>query len=220
MFEFLLKGGFFIWPIVFCSVLMIAIVFERAHCFHRARNKIPNFLEQVKLLVVDNKENEAEKFCRKTPGPVAKILGTGIHLRKRPEKDIEKNLSRIGSREIKKLDKNLRPLGIIGHITPLLGLLGTVTGMIKCFVKIQELGGRVDASVLAGGIAEALITTAAGMTVAIPAIIFYHYFEGRVDNTYAQMKDAGEELLEWLHIKNTGIAKEKRSPGEDVEYGI
>ena len=94
------------------------------------------------------------------------------------------------------MGKNLRGLGIIGHISPLLGLLGTVAGMIEAFITIEELGGRVDASVLAGGIWEALITTAFGLSVAIPAIVFYHYFEGRVDDIAAQMKDAASEILE------------------------
>ena len=121
-----------------------------------------------------------------------------IHIHKRAHPEKEKIISRAGSRELRKLEKNLRGLGIIAHISPLLGLLGTVTGMIKCFMKIQELGGRVDAQVLAGGIWEALITTAAGLSIAIPAIIFYHYFEGKVDNFYHQMKDAAEEILEHL----------------------
>ncbi len=76
-----------------------------------------------------------------------------------------------------------------------MGLLGTVTGMIKCFIKIEQIGGGVDVSALAGGIWEALLTTAAGLSVAIPTILFYHYFEARVDNYVSQMKDTAEELL-------------------------
>ena len=94
------------------------------------------------------------------------------------------------------MDKNLRGLAVIGNIAPLLGLLGTVTGMIRAFMKIQRLGGIVDASVLAGGIWEALITTAAGLSVAIPTLVAYHYFEGRIDNIASQIKDVASELLE------------------------
>ncbi|MCL0038438.1 MotA/TolQ/ExbB proton channel family protein [Thermodesulfovibrionales bacterium] len=144
----------------------------------------------------EGKSEEAEKLCRDTPGPVAHILAMSIHLHERSPEEKEKILAQVGSKELRRLGKNLRTLGIIGHISPLLGLLGTVTGMIKAFITIQELGGRVDAAVLAGGIWEALITTAAGLSVGIPAITLYHYFEGRVDNTATQMKDAASEVLE------------------------
>ncbi len=198
MFEFFLKGGFLIWPILLCSVIAFAIVLERLWYFHRINTNVGNLTAQVKKLLLESKLEEAEKLCKESRSPVAHILGVGIHIHKRAYPEKEKIVSRAGSKELRKLEKNLRGLGIIAHISPLLGLLGTVTGMIKCFMKIQELGGRVDAQVLAGGIWEALITTAAGLSVAIPAIIFYHYFEGKIDNFSHQMKDAAEEILEHL----------------------
>mgnify|MGYP000026368464 CR=1 FL=1 len=218
MFEFFLKGGFLMWPILLCSVIAFAIVLERLWYFRRIKINVGNLIAQVKRLLQEDKLEEAEKLCRETPGPVAHILAVGIHIHKRAYPEKERIISRAGSRELRKLEKNLRGLGIIAHISPLLGLLGTVTGMIKCFMKIQELGGRVDASVLAGGIWEALITTAAGLSVAIPAIIFYHYFEGKVDNFYHQMKDAAESLIEWLDFKK--FPQESEGLKEDVEYGI
>jgi len=196
MFEFFLRGGPLMWPILLCSVIAITITLERLYHFHRIRGNLPNFLSRVKKLLSEGKFHEAEKLCEGSPGPVAHILAIGINIRNRSSEEKEKIISRAGSRELRRLEKNLRGLGIIAHISPLLGLLGTVTGMIRAFVKIQELGGRVDASVLAGGIWEALITTAAGLSVAIPAIVFYHYFEGRVDSFSSQMKDAASELLE------------------------
>ena len=196
MLEFFLKGGPLMWPILLCSVIVIAIVLERLYHLHRAGVNLPNLLTRVKKLLWEGKPEEAERLCRDTSGPVAHILAMGIHLHNRSLEEKEKILARVGSRELRRLEKNLNALGIIGHIAPLLGLLGTVTGMIKAFVTIAELGGRVDASVLAGGIWEALITTAAGLSVAIPAIVFYHYFEGRVDNIATQMKDAASEVLE------------------------
>ena len=172
--------------------------------FYRSRIKIPNILARVKSLLKDNKADEALKLCENTSGPVAHILAVGIHIRKRSLDEKEKIMVRAGSRAIRQFDKNLRGLAIIGNITPLLGLLGTVTGMIKAFIKIQELGGRVDASVLAGGIWEALITTAAGLSVAIPTLVAYHYFEGKVDNLSSQMKDAASELLDMEHMAVSG----------------
>lgn len=188
------------WPILLCSIISITIIIERFYYFYRSGIKIPNILSRVKSLLKDNKADEALKLCESVSGPVAHILAIGIHIRKRTLDEKEKIMVRAGSRAIRQLDKNLRGLAIIGNITPLLGLLGTVTGMIKAFIKIQELGGRVDASVLAGGIWEALITTAAGLSVAIPTLVAYHYFEGRVDNLSSQMKDAASELLDMEHI--------------------
>jgi len=201
MLEFFLKGGLLMWPILLCSVIVSAIILERLWCFYRIRTNVGNLTAQVKRLLLEGNLDEAQKLCKETRGPIAHILAVGIHIYRRAYPKKEKIISRAGSRELRKLEKNLRGLGIIAHISPLLGLLGTVTGMIKCFMKIQELGGKVDASVLAGGIWEALITTAAGLSIAIPAIIFYHYFEGRVDNFSHQMKDAAEELLEHLSTR-------------------
>jgi len=217
MFEFFLKGGPLMWPIFLCSLISFAIILERLYHFRRARINVGNLTAQVKELLLEGKLEEAEKLCKNSPGPVAHILAVGIHIHKRTYPEKEKIISRAGSRELRRLEKNLRILGIIAHISPLLGLLGTVTGMIKCFMKIQELGGRVDASVLAGGIWEALITTAAGLSVAIPTIIFYHYFEGQVDNFSHLMKDAAESLMGWLEIKK--FPKENETK-EDIEYGI
>lgn len=199
MFEFLMKGGFLMWPILLCSVISVTIILERLYKLHRARIKIPNILSRVKNLLKEGKSDEALKLCESVNDPVAHILAIGIRIRKRSIEEQEKMIFRAGSRIIRQLEKNLRGLAIIGNITPLLGLLGTVTGMIKAFIKIQELGGRVDASVLAGGIWEALITTAAGLSVAIPTLVAYHYFESKVDNISARMKDGAGELLEIEH---------------------
>jgi len=196
MFDFFLKGGLLMWPILLCSVVSITIILERFWRLSQTRTKIPNIFSRVRSLLKDGKADEALKLCENTTGPIAHILAIGIHIRNRSLEEKERLISRAGSKVIRQLDKNLRALAIIGNTAPLLGLLGTVTGMIKAFMKIQELGGRVEPSVLAGGIWEALITTAFGLSVAIPTLVAYHYFEGRVDNISIQMKDVASELLE------------------------
>jgi len=184
------------WPIVLCSVISIAIIFNKFIYFYRIRVKIPNLFSRVKHLLKDNKSGEALKLCETASDPVSHLLAIAIHTHKRSLEERERIIAMAGSKMIRKMDKNLRALAIIGNVTPLLGLLGTVTGMIRAFIKIQELGGRVDASVLAGGIWEALITTAAGLSVAIPAIVAYNYFEGRVENTAGQMKETASEFID------------------------
>jgi len=196
MLDVFLKGGPLMWPILLCSVISIAIIVDRAYVLHNTGTKVPNISSRVKALCKDEKYEEAVKLCEGDPGPVAHILAIGIHLRNRNAEEKEKLIARAGSRIVRQLDKNLRGLGIIGNIAPLLGLMGTVTGMINAFMKIQELGGRVDPSVLAGGIWEALITTVAGLGVAIPTLVAYHYFEGRIDDISGRMKDTAVELLE------------------------
>lgn len=196
MFTFFLKGGLLMWPILLCSIISITIILERFYRLYQTRTKIPNIFSQVKALLKDGKVDEALKLCENTPGPIAHILAIGIHIRHRSLEEKEKLISMAGSKVIRQLDKNLRGLAIIGNTAPLLGLLGTVTGMIRAFMKIQELGGRVEPSVLAGGIWEALITTAFGLSVAIPTLVAYNYFEGRVDNIGSQMKDVASEFLE------------------------
>ena len=201
MFNIILKGGVLMWPILLCSIISVAIILERLYHFHRIRINIPDFFVSIRGLLQKKQVEEALDLCQKTPVPVARILACGIENYKKDVRAQEKSISRVGSWEVRGLEKHLRGLAIIGNITPLIGLLGTVVGMIKAFAKIQELGGRVDASVLAGGIWEALLTTAAGLTVAIPTLVAYHYFEGKIDNMSCWMKEVASELLEFLGEK-------------------
>ncbi|HEA46879.1 MAG TPA: MotA/TolQ/ExbB proton channel family protein [bacterium] len=198
MFNIMVKGGVLMWFILFCSIISVAIILERLYHFHRIRINIPDFFSSVRKLLQKKKVKEALDLCQNTQAPIGRILACGIQNHEKDVQTQEKSISRVGSWEVRGLEKHLRGLAIIGNITPLIGLLGTVVGMIKAFVKIQELGGRVDASVLAGGIWEALLTTAAGLTVAIPTLVAYHYFEGKIDNMSSWMKEIASELLEFL----------------------
>jgi biopolymer transport protein ExbB len=196
MLDLFLKGGPLMWPILFCSLVSVTIILERYYYFYRLRGRVPNICPRVKVFLKEGREDEALKLCDQDAGPVARILAISMHIRNKPSEEREKLISRAGSKIVRQMEKYLRALAVIVNTATLLGLLGTVTGMIKAFMKIQELGGRVDASVLAGGIWEALITTAAGLFVAIPTMIFYHYFESKVDNIGASMKEAAAEFLE------------------------
>jgi biopolymer transport protein ExbB len=222
MIQFFLKGGLLMWPILLCSVIAVTITLERLFYFRKSRVNVSLFLAQIKTFLSQNKVKEAEGFVKKFQGPVAHIIAVGIknrHQSHLPQK-MDEMMSQAGSEELRKLEKHLRTLGIIAHISPLLGLLGTVTGMIQAFMKIQGLGGRVDASVLAGGIWAALITTAAGLMVAIPTMVVYHYFEGKVDEFATQMKHAVQSLFDWLGVGSDSQKKSRYPVKEDVEYGV
>jgi biopolymer transport protein ExbB len=203
MLSFLSKGGLLMFPIIFCSFLSFYIILERLFRFWKVGQDGNGFWLRVEKLLRGKRKKEALDLCRRTPGPLARILTAGIRNEKKDGR--EKDIVWAGSREIRSLEKNLRGLAIIANVAPLLGLLGTVIGMIKAFRKIQELKGAVDAGVLAGGIWEALITTAAGLTVAIVSLVAYHYFEGKVDEFSSLVKEIATRLLEILSEERYGV---------------
>jgi len=202
MFEFMAKGGFLMLPITLCSVISLAIILERGWHLHRAKVDTESLFSKVKRYLKEKRLKDALDLCVRTPGPMAKVLAVGIENHENNPQGREMAISRAGSQELRRLGKNLRSLAIIANVTPLLGLLGTVIGMIKAFIKIQELAGRADATVLAGGIWEALITTAAGLMVAIPTICAHQYFEGRIDDMALEMKEVTSGLFELIKSKD------------------
>lgn len=194
--KFLAKGGIFMLPILLCSLLAVALIIERLWYYHQARCNIHTFYPQLCSLVEKKHVDDAIMLCKNHRGILPKIFRMVLQNHHRPTEEIEKLISVAGTREIQKLAQHVRGLGIIGHVTPLMGLLGTVVGMVKTFMQIAQLSGHVNPSILAGGIWEALLTTAAGLTVAIPVVIIYHYFEGTVEGFAFQMKNYSLELLE------------------------
>ena len=223
MFDFIMKGGVLMYPILLCSVIAIAIILERLFHFSRAGVDLDDFTMRIKNSLKEGDITVARTIAANTHGPVGEVTQLVLEDNFKGRKSQEKRIEITGSREIRKLESNLRGLSIIANITPLLGLLGTVTGMIRAFMKIQELGGRVDAVVLAGGIWEAMITTGAGLAVAIPSMVAYHLFEGRVDSIAAGMKDVVSEIGELLGINevNDFVEESKMLAIKEEEgYGI
>ncbi|MDP8262007.1 MAG: MotA/TolQ/ExbB proton channel family protein [Candidatus Ancaeobacter aquaticus] len=201
-YDFLLKGGIIMWPILLCSIFSVAIIFERLYFFYKAARQIevPDFICKVKESVKKKKYKGALNLCQHMAGPLAAIISVGIGGGYQNFDERQRAVSRVGSAEVRKLEKNLSGLALIADITPLMGLLGTIMGLIKAFMKIQAMQGHVDAGQLAGGIWEALITTAAGLIVAIPTLAAYHYFEKRVSYYASFMKETASELLDMSGI--------------------
>jgi biopolymer transport protein ExbB len=188
MFFLIEKGGFFIWPLLLCSIAALALICERMLYFIQNQGPGVKLMERVKKLIEDQKNMEALELCRATPGPLARI-GTvylsNISLKK---EDREELIYREGNMALEQLENHLNPLAAIARISPLLGLLGTVTGMILAFKQVEALGGQVNVEVLAGGIWEALLTTAVGLSIAIPTMAAFNYFEARVEKTRSRMQ--------------------------------
>ena len=220
MIQFFMKGGPLMWPILISSLWALTIILERVFHFHRAKIRTVSFTDRIRRLILEKKPDEAEKLCGQTPGPVAAVVKLALHERRKKDAEKNKLIARAGSEELHRLERHVNTLGIIAHVTPLMGLLGTVTGMIRAFMEIQKLGGQVDASVLAGGIWEALITTAFGLSVAIPAMIAYHYFDGRVETFARDMKNTIETLFNWVGKANYVFAEPGETIDEGVDYGV
>ncbi|MBC7186984.1 MAG: MotA/TolQ/ExbB proton channel family protein [Calditrichaeota bacterium] len=198
LFDIVLKGGVLMIPIVLCSIIAVAILIERLVTLRKIRIKSGTFVLQIKYLLLRKDLDGAIALCKKTPGPIAGITKAGLEKIKRPRQEIKEAIESAGRREIYFLEKYLGVLGTIAAIAPLLGFLGTVTGMIRAFMQVQVHGGNVDASVLAGGIWEALITTAAGLSVGIPALIFYNWLQGKVERFVFEMSETSTELMDLL----------------------
>lgn len=196
------KGGWLIWPIIASSVLGMAFFLERV--WNLQRNKIlpPRFLEVVSRLLQEGRFAEAEALCHSNASPIASVLGAGIRYAGRPRDLIKGVMEESGRREIFFMERFTNALGSIATIAPLMGLLGTVVGMIRMFQKVvnsAEAGASmVDVSLLATGIWQALITTAAGLLVAIPIYLGYRYVLGRVDRYAVEIEDISLKAVEML----------------------
>ncbi|MDH7552813.1 MAG: MotA/TolQ/ExbB proton channel family protein [Spirochaetota bacterium] len=198
MFAIFQKGGPVMWPILLCSVLSLAIFIERLYVLIKSRPYVWDSINVFKEQFITNALNK--NTIPECPGIVkdmADVLDLGKDYTIDYElHEAEHKLVRYATFYVRNLEQRLNWLAIIGNIAPLLGLLGTVTGMIKVFMGIQNMQGQVNPSALAGGIWEALITTAAGLIVAIPTIIAYHYFEDRIDDITGALKELISDILE------------------------
>jgi len=190
MWEIVRAGGPLMWPIILCSVGAAAIILERLWTLQDKRVIPPDLTKKVWQLIEGNQVNDKVIAALEQNSPLGRILAAGLANRHRPREVMMERLQDTGRHVAHELDRFLNTLSMIAGVSPLLGLLGTVTGIIKAFNAIQA-GGMGDPRMLSGGIAEALITTAAGLLVAIPALIGYRLLRAKVDRIVIDMeKDA------------------------------
>ncbi len=196
--DLLKPGGIIMFPLLLCSVLALAIIIERFWTL-RVSRLAPKSMVQDLWASIRKKELNARKIKElKEAAPLGRVLAAGLINAKHGREIMKESIQEEASHVVHEMERFLTALGTIAVITPLLGLLGTVIGMIKVFAQLQ-LEGAGNAAALAGGISEALITTAAGMTVAIPALIFHRYFLRRVDEIVVDMEQESLRLVEVLH---------------------
>lgn len=195
--SYLSKGGIVMMPIIFCSFLALTVFIERLLTLKREKIMPPDLFGQIKILILEDKADDAFKLCDLNGSSLSRIIKVGLENHGRPREAVKEVIEEAGRREVAILDKYTGIIGTIANITPLLGLLGTVSGMIKAFDVISAVGVG-DPAVLAGGISEALITTASGLTVAIPAFVAYKFLLSRADSFVFDMEAYSVDLVELL----------------------
>ncbi len=197
MFEFLARGGVLMIPLGVCSILAVAIILERTLNLRTRKIIQLDILQQVRDLVAENQVSDAMTLCRRYPSVMGRILLVTIANHDREREELRSVVEDAGRQEVTTLDRNLGALGTIAAIAPLLGLTGTVFGMIRTFAIISEKG-IAHPSQLAGGISEALITTATGLVIAIPTLIFYNYFTNKADRLILAIEKHSYRVVETL----------------------
>lgn len=201
LWQLFLAGGPIMWPILLASVFAFAIILEKFWHLHKIRIDTQDFLTRILDKMKRHEVKDALQICDNTMSPVAHILKAGILKYDRPRARIVEAIEDASLYEVPKLEKNLPMLATIGHIAPLLGLLGTVTGMVRCFQLVQSKATTlhpISPGDLAGGIWEALLTTVAGLIVAIPTYVAYNYLVSRINGFVLEMEKASTELVNFL----------------------
>ncbi len=197
--DFVVKGGPMMIPIGLCSLVALAVIIERLIVLRRRNVIPPKFLPDLKKTLGDNGDNrdEALELCQKDGSPIANVLAAGIKRLLEPVELLEKRIQEAGQREVLKLRKYLRLLAVVASIAPLMGLLGTIFGMIIAFQTVATSGEALGkAELLAKGIYQAMITTAAGLMLAIPVLIAYHWISAKIDALVSEIDRLTVDFVE------------------------
>jgi biopolymer transport protein ExbB len=194
--EYFRQGGIFMYPLLFFSVLAATVAIERFIVFSKAKLNVSDFLTKIrKALLVNRNVKEAIKICEQSKGPVASVMKAGLLRYGHVREDIEKTIENAALYELDRLEKRLGVLATTANVAPMLGFLGTVAGMIKSFATLAEQGLTNPAAV-AVGISEALITTATGLIIAIPAQLIYNWYTTKITRFVRDIETASNMLVE------------------------
>ena len=212
--ELFLKGGLVMWPILLCSLITVAVIIEKYILLSRSNVDPKQLMTKIRSALTRNDVASAVEACSKVKAPVSNILKHGILNYKYGHQAVKEAIELAGKEEIFHLEKRLSVLANMAGTAPMLGFLGTVTGMIAVFHTIEQLSGNVNPSVLAAGIWEAMLTTAFGLIVGIPALYFYNYFVAKVNRFVFEIENSAEEFLSLMktgQLDDDGTGTEKKS---------
>jgi biopolymer transport protein ExbB len=198
LFEIFLNGGLVMWPILFCSVVALAVSIDRFLALRRAKINLPAFLVRIRGFIKNKDMSGAASFCLREKSPIANMVRKGLKKFGMGHERVKEAIENAGRQEVSKLEKGLSILATVAGVAPLLGFLGTVTGMIQAFMRIEDLAGAASPSDLAGGIWEALLTTAFGLIVGIPAYVAYNYFLSWVTKFVADMETVANDVVDTM----------------------
>jgi len=211
MIDYMQKGGPLMWLILFCSVVSVAVFFERLIYLHRVTIRVGEFLRGLAILIRHRNYAEALHECAGTPGPVARVIHAAVIHHGVSRSELKDIVQEAGQLEVPKLERNLTILTTLAYVTPLIGLLGTVTGMIDAFVTISSHSGLASSTEIAAGIYQSLLTTAASLVVAIPTAVAYSFLSSRAQMLLHDMERGGIEIV--------NLITEKRAGAEIIEFG-
>jgi biopolymer transport protein ExbB len=203
MWELMVKGGWIMWPIMACSIAAAVLFLERVFHLHRAQIKPADFLNGIYTIVNRGNTAEAVSICDQTPGPVAHMVRTALLHSDESPPELKQTINKAGLGEIPRLEKNLGGLLTLAQLTPLLGLMGTVVGLIRVFMVMEQNAPLAEIGDLSAGIWQALTTTAVGIAVSIPAFAAYNFLLSRVENITLNMEYAAEEIYRFLIYDRT-----------------
>ena len=199
MWEIMQKGGLVMWPIALCSVVAVVIIVERLIYFRRIRVDEQKLINRLKSALAKGHHDEALAICESNPSPISNLMRVGIEHRDDEPSMLRESILDAANMEIPRLERFLSMLGTVASISTLLGLLGTVTGNIRAFGVFGVSGGINDPEQLARGISEALITTAAGLIISIPTVIFYNYLVTKVNHIIIRLENRVNDMVHLLH---------------------
>jgi len=198
--------GFMRWPLGLCLVILVLVVIWKFFDLLAKGARTRRILKEVDELLSERRIQEALEVCRESNAPAANILAAGLDRHREGTERVMKAIENQGLIELSKLEKGLVVIATINNVAPLLGFLGTVIGMIIAFQSI-EMAGEVEATLVAGGIKVALLTTATGLSIAIPGSIAHNYFVSRIDNLVIDMEESAQKMIDALHaIEREGAA--------------
>lgn len=213
MLELITAGGWLMIPIILCSIVAFAICVERYWTLNPNKIAPPDLIARVWIWIKNNELDQQKMRELKNSSPLGTILAAGLNNSTHGREVMKESIEEAASHVVHDLERYLNALGTIAAVTPLLGLLGTVVGMIRVFNEIVTQGTG-NASVLAGGISEALITTAAGLAIAIPALILHRFFNRRVDTVVVELEQQAIKLVDALHGNRQVDVKQGGKPAK------
>jgi biopolymer transport protein ExbB len=196
--DLILKGGLVMYPLILLSIIAVYLIVERLLTLRKADKDPEDFLEELSNYVTQGDLNSAKNLCKKYDTPFSRMLEKGVAKLGKPLSTIEASIQNVGRIEIYKLERNLNALATISGAGPMIGFLGTVTGMVQAFIAIAQAEGTISPKLLSNGIYEAMITTVAGLIVGIIAYIGYNYLTGKVEKIVHQMEYSSIEFIELL----------------------